>query len=84
MQLLITDAAKEFLNGRERPVALDYLAGLGWGGHASVSVDTYAKKANKSAYQLVKEKGVEILVSKNLASKAAAILVEQKKFLFFK
>jgi hypothetical protein len=49
-----------------------------------VSVDTYAKKANKSAYQLVKEKGVEILVSKNLASKAAAILVEQKKFLFFK
>jgi len=49
-----------------------------------VSVDTYAKKANKSAYELVKEKGVEILVSKNLASKAAAILVEQKKFLFFK
>jgi hypothetical protein len=49
-----------------------------------VSVDTYAKKANKSAYQLVKEKGVEILVSNNLASKAAAILVEQKKFLFFK
>jgi hypothetical protein len=33
---------------------------------------------------LVKEKGVEILVSKNLATKAAAILVEQKKFLFFK
>jgi predicted Fe-Mo cluster-binding NifX family protein len=49
-----------------------------------VSVDTYAKKANKSAYQLVKEKGVEILISNNLASKAAAILVEQKKFLFFK
>ena len=49
-----------------------------------MSVDTYAKKANKSAYQLVKEKGVEILVSNNLASKAAAILVEQKKFLFFK
>ncbi len=49
-----------------------------------MSVDTYAKKANKSAYELVKEKGVEILVSKNLASKAAAILVEQKKFLFFK
>jgi hypothetical protein len=29
MQLLITDAAKEHLQGRERPVALDYLAGLG-------------------------------------------------------
>jgi hypothetical protein len=49
-----------------------------------VSVDTYAKKVNKSAYQMVKDKGVEILVSKNLASKAAAVLIEQKKFLFFK
>jgi hypothetical protein len=49
-----------------------------------VSVDTYAKKANKSAYQLVKEKGVEILVSNHLASRASAVLIEQKKFLFFK
>jgi hypothetical protein len=49
-----------------------------------VSVDTYAKKANKSAYQLVKEKGVEILVSNHLASRAVAVLIEQKKFLFFK
>ncbi len=49
-----------------------------------MSVDTYAKKANISAYQRVKDKGVEILISKNLASRAAAVLIEQKKFLFFK
>jgi hypothetical protein len=49
-----------------------------------VSVDTYAKKANKSAYQLIKEKGVDILVSNHLASRAGAVLIEQKKFLFFK
>jgi len=49
-----------------------------------VSVDTYAKKANITAYERIKEKGVEILVSKNLASRAAAVLIEQKKFLFFK
>ncbi len=49
-----------------------------------MSVDTYAKKANISAYQRVKDKGVEILISKNLASRAVAVLIEQKKFLFFK
>ena len=49
-----------------------------------MSVDTYAKKANKSTYQLVKEKGVEILISHHLVSRAAAVLIEQKKFLFFK
>ena len=49
-----------------------------------MSVDTYAKKANKSAYQLVKEKGVEILVSRHLASRAVAVLIEQNRFLFFK
>ncbi len=49
-----------------------------------MSVDTYAKKANITAYQRIKDKGVEILVSKNLASRAAAVLIEQKKFLFFK
>ena len=49
-----------------------------------MSVDTYAKKANKSAYQMIREKGVEILVSKNLASRAAAVLIEQKQFLWFR
>ena len=49
-----------------------------------MSVDTYAKKANKSAYQLIKEKGVDILVSNHLASRAGTVLIEQKKFLFFK
>jgi predicted Fe-Mo cluster-binding NifX family protein len=49
-----------------------------------VSVDTYAKKANITAYQRIKDKGVDVLVSKNLASRAAAVLIEQKKFLFFK
>ena len=49
-----------------------------------MSVDTYAKKANISAYQTVKDQGVEILISKQLASRAAAVLVEQKRFFFFK
>jgi predicted Fe-Mo cluster-binding NifX family protein len=49
-----------------------------------VSVDTYAKKANITAYQRIKDKGMDVLVSKNLASRAAAVLIEQKKFLFFK
>ncbi len=49
-----------------------------------MSVDTYAKKANITAYQRIKDKGVDVLVSKNLASRAAAVLIEQKKFLFFK
>lgn len=29
LELLITDAAQEYLDGREHPVALDYLIGLG-------------------------------------------------------
>ena len=49
-----------------------------------MSVDTYAKKANITAYQRIKDKGVDVLVSKNLASRVAAVLIEQKKFLFFK
>jgi hypothetical protein len=49
-----------------------------------VSVDTYARKANISAYQKVKDSGIEILISKNLASRAAAVLIEQKSFLWFK
>jgi hypothetical protein len=49
-----------------------------------VSVDTYARKANKSAYQTVRDMGVEILVSKNLVARASAVLIEQKSFLWFK
>ena len=49
-----------------------------------MSVDTYARKANISAYQKVKDSGIEILISKNLASRAAAVLIEQKSFLWFK
>lgn len=49
-----------------------------------MSVDTYARKANISAYQTVRDRGVEILVSKNLVSRAAAVLIEQKSFLWFK
>ena len=49
-----------------------------------MSVDTYARKANMSAYQKVKESGIEILISKNLASRAVAVLIEQKSFLWFK
>ena len=49
-----------------------------------MSVDTYARKANITAYQKVKDRGVEILISKVLASKAAAVLIEQKSFLWFK
>ncbi|MBT4141557.1 MAG: hypothetical protein HOE50_00235 [Chloroflexi bacterium] len=29
LELLITDAAREYLDRRERPVAIDYLTGLG-------------------------------------------------------
>ena len=29
LELLITDAAREYLDKRKRPVALDYMAGLG-------------------------------------------------------
>ncbi len=49
-----------------------------------MSVDTYARKANLSAYRKVRDRGVEILISKNLASRAAAVLIEQKSFLWFK
>ena len=49
-----------------------------------MSVDTYARKANLSAYQKVRDRGVEILISKALASRAAAVLIEQKSFLWFK
>ena len=37
-----------------------------------------------SAYQTVKDRGVEILISKALASRAALVLIEQKSFLWFK
>ena len=49
-----------------------------------MSVDTYARKANTSAYQKVKDRGLEILISKALASQAASVLIEQKSFLWFK
>ncbi|MCZ6538479.1 MAG: hypothetical protein O6922_01465 [Chloroflexi bacterium] len=49
-----------------------------------MSVDTYARKANVSAYQRVRDKGIEILISKDLVSRAAAVLIEQKSFLWFK
>ena len=49
-----------------------------------MSVDTYARKANLSAYQKVKDRGIEILISKSLASRAAMVLIEQKSFLWFK
>ena len=49
-----------------------------------MSVDTYARKANLSAYQKVKDRGIEILISKSLASRAAMVLIEQKRFLWFK
>ena len=42
-----------------------------------MSVDTYARKANMSAYQKVKDSGLEILISKALASRAAIVLIEQ-------
>lgn len=49
-----------------------------------MSVDTYAKKANPSAYQVIRDEGLEILVSRNLVSRATAVLIEQKSFLWFK
>ncbi len=49
-----------------------------------MSVDTYARKTNMSAYQRVRDEGVELLVSKALAAKAVALLIEEKGFLWFK
>ena len=49
-----------------------------------MSVDTYARKANLSAYQRVRDKGVEVLVSKALAARAVALLIEEKSFLWFR
>ena len=49
-----------------------------------MSVDTYARKANMSAYRKVRDQGVELLVSRALAAKAVALLIEEKGFLWFK
>lgn len=49
-----------------------------------MSVDTYARKSNMSAYSRVRDQGVELLVSKALAAKAVALLIEEKGFLWFK
>ena len=49
-----------------------------------MSVDTYAKKTNFSAYQTFRHTGVEILVSKTLAAQAFAVRLDLRKFLFWK
>lgn len=49
-----------------------------------MSVDTYARKTNLSAYQRVRDQGVELLISKALAAKAVALLIEEKSFLWIK
>jgi hypothetical protein len=49
-----------------------------------VSVDTYARKANLKFYERLRYEGAEILVAKNLATQAAAVTLELKKFLMFK
>ena len=37
-----------------------------------------------SAYEKVRDQGVEFLVSKALAAKAVALIIEEKGFLWFK
>ncbi len=49
-----------------------------------MSVDTYARKRDFSAYRKLRDQGVELLVSKALMAKAVAILVEEKSFLWFR
>ncbi len=49
-----------------------------------MSVDTYARKANLSAYRKFQEQGIEILVAKSLAAQAYMVRLEVKKFLFWK
>ncbi len=49
-----------------------------------MSVDTYARKANLKAYQTVRDRGVELLVSRALAARAVALRIEEKGFLWFK
>ena len=49
-----------------------------------MSVDTYARKTNLSAYRKVRDQGIELLVSKALAARAVALLIEEKSFLWFR
>ena len=49
-----------------------------------MSVDTYAQKANLSAYRKIESKGVEILVAKTLSAQAQMVWLDLKKFLFWK
>ena len=48
-----------------------------------MSVDTYARKANLSAYRKFQEQGVEILVAKSLAAQAYMVRLEVKNVLLY-
>ena len=51
---------------------------------AEVSVDTHVSRRDVSKYHVVKQEGVEILVSQDLAPSLRHLYIDRKKFLFFR
>jgi Fe-S cluster assembly iron-binding protein IscA len=49
-----------------------------------VSVDTYVGRRNTSNYQVVKQDGVEVLVSKALAPFIDGLRIDTKQWLFMR
>ncbi len=49
-----------------------------------MSVDTYARKTDYSAYRTVREHDFELLIAKSLMSQATQIQLELRRFLMFK
>lgn len=48
-----------------------------------MSVDTYARKASFRGYKVVRDQGVELLVSEKLLANASAVILRRRKFLWF-
>ncbi len=49
-----------------------------------MSVDTYARKANYSAYRRMRSDGVEILIASTLLSRAEGVRLDLRRFLVFR
>ncbi|PKB84250.1 MAG: hypothetical protein BZY88_00540 [SAR202 cluster bacterium Io17-Chloro-G9] len=51
---------------------------------AEVSVDTHVTRRDVSKYHVVKQEGIEVLVSQDLAPSLRRLYIDLKKFLFFR
>ena len=51
---------------------------------AEVSVGTHVGRRNVSRYHVVRQEGIEILVSQDLAANLRDLYIDVKKFLFFR